>query len=356
MSPDPTQKKAVIECGACERRCVLESGEKGVCRVRANREGEVGYLWHGQLSACNLSPIEIKPFYHFWPGTRHLSLGGWGCNFRCRGCQNWEIACTGGPAGGGRGVPGGRRGRKLSPAGAVELAREVGADGVSFTYNEPTVWLEYMVECAESARRAGLLTDMVTNGYMTGSALKRISGCMDAVRFDVKGTQECYDAITRDIRSDVVLRNSENARAVGMHVEIVTNLIPGISDGTEVIKTLAGWIAERLGPDTPWHLTRFHPARKLMDLPATSVDAMKRSLEIARSAGLLFAYLGNMPGHRAESTWCPGCGRLLVKRTGWGVTEVHLDGRLCPGCGYEMDLTGTASLTNGGPTGPRGLL
>ena len=124
--------KVVVECEACERRCALESGEHGVCRVRANRDTEVGYLFEGELSACNLSPIEIKPFYHFWPGSHHLSLGGWGCNFRCRGCQNWEIACAAGPTRGGQGG-------KLSPDAAVKLARKVGADGMSFTYNEPTV-------------------------------------------------------------------------------------------------------------------------------------------------------------------------------------------------------------------------
>lgn len=339
-------RPTAARCDACERRCVVEPGSTGVCGTRGNRSGRVEYLWSGQHSACNLSPIEIKPFYHFWPGTLHLSLGGWGCNFRCAGCQNAEIACVSRPLGL-------RPVAALDPAQAVELAREVDADGISFTYNEPTVWLEYVLECAALARAAGLLTDMVTNGYMTEGSLLKISGCMDAMRIDVKGTQKSYDRITREVRAEPVRRNAVNARRMGMHLEIVTNLIPGVSDGPEVLKELAGWIAEQLGPETPWHLTRFHPARKLLHFEPTPVEALEQGLQIARNQGLGFAYLGNVPGHRAESTWCPDCGQLLVERSGWGVTEVRLEKGHCTACGYALPLTGRASATRGGPDRPR---
>lgn len=335
-------------CTACRRRCPLGPGATGFCGVRRNSGGRIELLTYGKFTCCNLSPIEIKPFYHFRPGTRHLSLGSVGCNFRCRGCQNWEIACTAElPA---------RGAVELSPEEAVALAKRSGADGISFTYNEPTVWIEYVLDCAGLAKGAGLLTNLVTNGYMTEEALAGLSRCIDAVRIDVKGTQASYDAITAGVKAELVRRNAQAARELGMHLEIVSNLIPGISDGPEVLRDVARWIASGLGPETPWHITRFHPARKLAHLRPTGAEALERGLEAARREGLLFVYLGNVPGHRAESTWCPDCAALLIRRTGRGVEDVRLvDGR-CPSCSRSIPITGEATVTKGGPVGPVRLL
>jgi pyruvate formate lyase activating enzyme len=240
----------------------------------------------------------------------------------------------------------------LPPARAVETTKAVGADGVSFTYNEPTIWLEYVLDCARLAKESGLLTDLVTNGYMTDEAMRELATCIDAVRIDVKGTQASYDAITRGARADIVRRNAERARELGLHLEIVTNVIPGVSDAEDVLRPIAGWIAKALGPETPWHLTRFHPARQLLHLPPTPLGAIERGVDRALAGGLLFVYVGNVPGHGRESTWCPGCGSLLVRRTGRGVSEVRLSGSLCPDCGREIPITGEARVTEGGPVGP----
>jgi pyruvate formate lyase activating enzyme len=316
--------------------------------VRGNDHGQLRLLSYGMLSACNLSPIEIKPFYHFWPGSRHLSLGSVGCNFRCAGCQNWEIACTSNTQHATL--------RQLSAEQVTELALAVEADGVSFTYNEPTVWLEYVVDCAQVAKGEGLLTDLVTNGYQTEEALRTLATHIDAIRIDVKGNQASYDAITSGIRAAHVRNNAEAAQSLGLHLELVTNLIPQVSDSAEVLADIAAWIADKLGPDTPWHLTRFHPARKLSQHPRTELQALERGLEIAREHGLRFVYLGNVPGHRAESTWCPKCGGLLIARTGWGVTEVRLDGDRCRGCQQQIPLTGNAHVSVGGPHAPRPIV
>jgi pyruvate formate lyase activating enzyme len=241
----------------------------------------------------------------------------------------------------------------LTPEGAVSLARKVGADGISFTYNEPTIWLEYVRDCAEQAKEVGLLTNLVTNGYMTSSALDSISECMDAIRIDVKGNQEVYDAITSEVHAHVIRRNTERVKKMGIHLEVVTNLIPGLSDKEEIIRDTARWIAHDLNPETPWHLTRFHPARNLGHLPPTSIETLERSHQLAKEAQLRFVYLGNVPGHPAESTWCPDCGELLLRRSGWGIREVRLKNDRCPTCNGHIPLTGRAIPTEGGPAGPR---
>lgn len=332
-----------VACRACSRRCAIEPGRTGFCGVRTNAEGSVALATYGKVSGCNLSPIEIKPFFHFWPGSRHLSLGSVGCNFRCAGCQNWETAC---PA-----EPQQALTADLPPGRAVRLARQVGAAGISFTYNEPTIWLEYMLDCANAAKEAGLLTSLVTNGYMTEEALEDLSRCIDAIRIDVKGTQASYDIITTDVRAEVVRRNAARCRVTGVHLEIVTNAIPGISDGEDVLRDVARWIASDLGPETPWHITRFHPARKLANLHPTRLETLERGLEIGREEGLLFAYLGNVWAHSAESTACPGCDTIVVKRQGYSVEEVRLDGGTCMTCARAIPVTGDARITEGGPLG-----
>ena len=207
-----------------------------------------------------------------------------------------------------------------------------------------------------SSKAEGLLTDLVTNGYQTEKALGTVAPHLDAIRIDVKGTQASYDAITSDIRADRVRRNAEAARSLGLHLEIVTNLVPGVSDSAEVLADVARWIAGQLGLETPWHLTRFHPARKLSHLRRTELVALERGLRIAAEHGLRFVYLGNVPGHRAESTWCPECGTLVIARTGWGVTELGLNGDRCRGCQHRIPLTGEARVSQGGPHGPVPLL
>ncbi len=335
---------ARTRCEVCERRCLIPDGGTGFCKIRRNEGGKIRLLTYGRFTSCNVDPIEKKPFNHFWPGSSTLSLGSVGCNFRCAGCQNWQIACPEDPLS----IPM----LELTPQQAVDIAKRAEADGISFTYNEPVIWVEFILDCCELARRDGLYTNMVTNGYMTEKTLNSLNGRLDAVRIDVKGTQECYDSITKGVDAKLIRRNAERACKLGMHLEIITNLIPGLVDREEVLRDIAKWIKRDLGFETPWHLTRFHPARNLTDLPATSLESLERAVDIGRQEGLAYVYLGNYPGHRNESTWCPGCAALLIKRSILGVEELNLAGGKCPKCGWTVPIAGKARLTKGGPFGP----
>jgi len=276
-----------------------------------------------------ISPIEIKPLFHFFPGSQWLSMGSLGCNFLCPGCQNWEIA----HADVEKELP---PLRFIPPEDAVQLAREDRCKGISWTYNEPTLWFEYTLDSARMAREAGLLTNYVTNAYITGEALDLIGPHLNALRADLKGfSDETYKRIANINGFDGILKILDRARHYwGMHVEIVTNLIPGINDQNTELKKMARWICDYLGSETPWHVTRFLPRFRLAQLSPTSIDKLEKVRGIGLEAGLKYVYLGNVPGHPAENTHCPACGKLLIERVNYQVVQYHLSGTGCGYCGY----------------------
>lgn len=320
-----------VQCRLCPRRCKIAPGRSGYCRTRKNLDGRLFSLIYGRVSSMRVSPIEIKPLFHFYPGSQWLSMGSLGCNFLCPGCQNWEIA----HAEVEKELP---SLRFVPPEEAVQRAREDRCKGISWTYNEPTLWFEYTLDSARMAREAGLLTNYVTNAYLTVEALDLLGPYLNAFRADLKGfSDETYKRIAHIHGFDGVLKILTRAKHFWrMHVEIVTNLIPGVNDQESELKEMAGWICNCLGPETPWHVTRFVPCFKLAHLRPTPIAKLEQVREIGLAAGLQYVYLGNVPGHPAENTHCPACGQLLIERRNYRVIQYHLDGNGCGYCGHSI--------------------
>ncbi|MDM7998766.1 MAG: AmmeMemoRadiSam system radical SAM enzyme [Dehalococcoidia bacterium] len=318
-------------CNVCQWRCVIGPGKFGVCRVRQNREGKLYLLNYALVSSAAVDPIEKKPLFHFYPGSEVFSLGGWGCNFHCEGCQNWEIACTDVPP---------DASQMISPEAAIEITRQRGSAGIAWTYNEPGIWLEYTLDSAKLAKRHRLYTVYVTNGYSTPEALDMIGPYLDAWRVDIKGFSDAlYRKLAKVSKWQGILDVAKRARDKwGMHVEVVTNIIPTLNDDDEQLRGIAGWIRSELGELTPWHVTRFYPHRHMNQIPPTPVATLERAIALGREAGLRFIYAGNIPGHSSENTTCYSCGKLVVRRRGYQTQVVGLKGSNCSFCGAELNF------------------
>lgn len=321
-----------VRCHVCQVRCVIRDGDRGVCRTRGNLAGKLVSLIYGQASTVCLDPIEKKPLFHFYPGRIFLSAGTRGCNFRCPGCQNWQVAHDT-PADDASNL------ETLDPVESAALAQEHGAFGLAWTYNEPVIWLEHVLDAAKAAHARGLKTALVTNGYATEESLALLAPHLDAYRVDVKGaTRKAYKAITGGFaRFEGILEVARLAKERhGLHVECVTNVTPGINDSDEDLRTTARWIAGTLGPLTPWHVTRFYPHKDLIHVKPTPVPRVEAAREIGRAAGLSYVYVGNLPGHEAADTCCHGCGELLVRRRAFAIQGGALVGGRCGRCGVEI--------------------
>jgi len=323
----------VVRCNVCPRRCRVSPGKSGVCRARVNRDGKLYAVTYAKVCSVAADPIEKKPLYHFFPGTRVLSLGSVGCNFACRHCQNWQIAHAD-PADATRDL------RDLPVRNLSVLAANNECQGVAWTYNEPTIWLEYILDGAQDAHEHGLYTVMVTNGYITEEALAVLAPHIDAYRVDVKGfTDTQYKELCRIPEMAPVLEAAERAKTeYDCHVEIVTNVIPTFNDDDDTLHGIARWIAERLGAETPWHVTRFVPYLEFAHLPPTPIATLEHAVTLGHDDGLEFVYVGNVPGHEGENTVCPNCRRVLVRRTGYAVEDVALRGTLCAMCGQNVNV------------------
>ena len=314
-------------CYICQRQCLLRDGQRGYCGVRVNRHGKIFLTTYGMVSSWRKAPIEIKPVYHYLPGSYAFSLGSIGCNFMCPGCQNWEISFalkTGE-------IP---SCHYLPPNKAIQLARQLDCQGISWTYNEPTLWFEYTLDSARLAKKDGLYTNYVTNGFMSQEALHLIGPYLDIFRVDIKGfSRKAYGRIAHIPRWEGILDIVKQAKhRWHMHVEVVTNIIPGINDDPGELRELATWICQQLGSDTPWHLTRFFPRWKWNKLSPTPTATLESARRIAQQAGLQYVYIGNMPGHPANHTYCPQCGTLLIRRDDWEEVQIFLQGNRCPKC------------------------
>lgn len=319
-----------VRCSTCYRRCLILEDKKGYCNTRVNLNGKLYSKLHGLVSEEAIDPIEKKPLYHFYPGSNVYSLGTFGCNFRCKYCQNWSISQA-------------RirnAGRYISPEFAVEIAYSC-AQGIAFTYNEPAIWFEYIYECARLAKNKGLYIVLVTNGSLTPEALKIISPYLDAYRVDIKAMSEDFYREICSAKLEPVLKCAELARELGLHVEVVNLIIPRKNDSEEEVESLAKWICDNLGKTTPLHFLRFYPAYKLFYLYPTPVKTLERAREIARGIGLEYVYIGNVRGHRFESTYCPNCNSLLIERAGIYIAfhNISLD-KKCLNCKSEIPIRG----------------
>ena len=274
--------------------------------------------------------MEKKPFYHFWPGSRALTVGGWSCNSECPWCQNFHISkCQPDPS----------RSEYIPPEKFVELVRKYGCNSTSISFNEPTLSFEWSTDVFELARARGYGNTFVTNGYMTPEALRNLhTAGLDALCIDVKGDAEAVRKYC-GFDVEVVWRNVRESRELGMHVEVVNLVIPGVNDRADQIRELARRHLTGAGKETPLHFTAYYPAYKF-DAPPTPVPALERAYKIARSEGIEFVYIGNVPGHPYENTYCPGCGELLIERFGLELVRVNLRGKWCPRCGREIPVVG----------------
>jgi len=322
-----------VRCRVCPRGCLVAPGKSGVCRARVNRDGTFYAITYGRVCSVAADPIEKKPLYHFFPGTTVLSLGSVGCNFTCRHCQNWQIAHAD-PATAGRYL------RELPIRNLPVLADHNGCQGVAWTYNEPTIWLEYVLDGAQVAHEHGLSTVMVTNGYITEEALDVLAPHIDAYRVDVKGfSNEQYQELCRIRDFSPILAAAARAKhRHGCHVEVVTNVIPTLNDDEATLRAIAAWMVAELGPETPWHVTRFMPYLDFAHVPPTPIPTLEWAVKLGHEAGLRFVYVGNVPGHAGENTVCPNCKRLLVRRTGAAVEDIALRGTFCGMCGENVNV------------------
>jgi pyruvate formate lyase activating enzyme len=316
-----------VHCFLCPRHCRLRAGQAGFCAVRANHGGRLVCLTYGAPAAVQVDPIEKKPLFHFLPGTEVLSLGTTGCDLACAFCQNWDLS----RARHDEAVP-----RQLSPEDVVELALEHGCPSIAFTYNEPTIWAEYVLDVCARARERGLATVMVTNGYVTPEAFPDVYGPIAAANVDLKALSDDFYRRHTLARLAPVLDTLRRLRhETGAWVEITNLVIPTLNDDPDDLRRLADWVVGHLGPDVPVHFTAFHPDFRLRDLPPTPPSSLRTARRIAREAGLRFVYEGNVIGDGAHTS-CPGCGRLLIRRSWHEVLEDHLvDGR-CPDCGQAV--------------------
>ncbi len=331
-----------VRCHVCQWECRIADGKVGACRTRINEGGTLHTLIYGEASSINADPIEKKPLFHFFPGSMVFSLGTWGCNFHCRHCQNWQISYAR-PSQRGWEVGGSYhdRGREITAAETVAQAQRHRCRGIAWTYNEPGIWLEYTLDTSRLAREAGLYTVYVTNGYLSEAALDAMGPYLDAYRVDLKGFGELpYRKLARATRPEGILRVAERARhRWGMHVEVVTNVVPTVNDSPQQLRAMAGWIAESLGQETPWHVTRFFPHADMAHLPPTPLETLASAREIGLQAGLSFVYLGNLPGGDGENSYCPGCGRLAVRRSGFRSEMVAVgSGGKCRHCGTDLNI------------------
>ena len=330
-----------VRCNVCLWRCVINPGKVGVCGVRMNRQGAMVPLNYAKVSSVASDPIEKKPLFHFFPGSSVFSLGGIGCNFHCIHCQNWEIACVEEP------VKFLEQSLVIQPAEAIRLAESRNCTGIAWTYNEPAIWLEYTIDSAKIAHKRGLYTVYVTNGYATPEAVDLLGPCIDAWRVDVKGfSDKLYQDLARVLHWRSILEVAERAKNKwGMHVEVVTNIIPTMNDDDAQLSDIANWIKESLGELTPWHITRFYPYRELAHLPPTPLATLEHAYKIGEKAGLKFIYLGNVPGNSHENTVCYKCGKVVIERRGYNTSILGVKGSGCSYCGADLNIMN--SLTAG---------
>lgn len=312
-----------VRCKLCPRKCEVGDVERGYCGVRENRGGTYYTLVHSAACAVHNDPIEKKPLFHVLPGSLAFSVATAGCNMACRFCQNWQIS---------QARPENVPHARLPPAELAAAARAAGARAVAFTYAEPVVFYEYVLDSARAAREAGLVPVMVTNGYMQKEPWDEILPHLGAVKIDLKAFGEPFYREVCDGELRPVLDSLRHVKAAGKWLEIVTLVLPTRNDSAREIRALARWIRTNLGRDVPLHLTRFTPMYRMRNLPPTPVETLERLHGVARAEGLRFVYAGNIPGHDLENTRCPRCESVLIRRTGFLVRENRLrDGR-CPDC------------------------
>ena len=311
----------LVHCQLCPNSCRLPEGQIGMCRVRKNIGGKLYTLSYGQIASAHVDPIEKKPFFHVLPGRTAFSLATPGCNMRCLFCQNWEIS---------QAFPWEVQTTTTTPEEVVNAALRSGARAIAFTYSEPTIFYEYMLDIAKLAKAKGLKTLVVSNGYIEPEPLKALLPYIDAYKVDFKAFDPKFYTQLTGGSLEPVLRSMKIIREQGVWLEIVNLLVTGQNDSEEQVRQLARWVKENLGDEVPLHFSRFHPMHKLQNLPPTPVERVLRAREIALAEGLKYVYTGNIPDSPGDSTYSPKIGQVVIRRQGFFVVENALTNGVAP--------------------------
>jgi len=322
-------EKGAVQCNLCPKLCLLRPGERGNCKVRVNYDGVLYTLVYGRIVALHNDPIEKKPLMHFLPGARALSLATAGCNLGCVFCQNWTISQS---------YPEDARFLALTPQAIVDIARREGSRCIAYTYTEPTIFYEFMLDCARIAHEYGIKNVWVTAGYINREPLLELAKYMDAANVDLKGIRDEYYQKYCDGHVKPVLETLKTLHELGVHLEITNLIVPEGNDSEEDIRDLVRWVRENIGPDAVLHFSRYFPAYRMESPPPTPLATLLKARDIALKEGLHYVYIGNIPGEGFEDTYCKHCGKLLVKRAGytilWDYYKIK-EGR-CPYCSEKI--------------------
>ncbi len=321
-----------VRCNLCHHRCIIKDGESGICRVRKNEGGTLYTLVYGLTIAKHIDPIEKKPLYHFYPGSDSLSIATVGCNFVCPWCQNWQIAQMVRDSGR-------LRGEWLPPEEVVATAKRAGCRSISYTYTEPTIFFEYAYDTAKLAVEEGIENTFVSNGYMTPEAVEMIKPYLQAINVDLKAFSKEVYSKTIGGRLDRVLETIRTLKKAGIWLELTTLIVPNMNDDEAQLKGIVDFIAD-VDVSIPWHISRYHPAYKYSTPPATPVETLHKARDLAKEAGLRYIYIGNIHDETGGDTYCYKCGRLLIKRWGFTISQNHIEDSKCPTCGTRIDGVG----------------
>lgn len=316
-----------VLCQLCPNGCRLGNGDRGACRVRQNIKGELHTLVYSRIAAAHVDPVEKKPMFHFLPGSTAYSVATAGCNLSCRFCQNWQLS---------QAAPEDLDATRITPDDLSRRARSAGSKVIAFTYNEPTVQYEYILDAAVSARRHGIRPIIISNGYIMPQAGRTLAKGLDGVKIDLKAfTERFYSSICGG-RLRPVLDNLVAVHATGTWLEIVVLVIPTLNDDPAEIRKMAAWVRKNLSADVPMHFTRFHAMYRIRNLPPTPVSTLERCRAIAKEEGIRYPYIGNVSGHRWENTFCHNCSRVIIERSGYFNVRNHVRGGACPYCGARI--------------------
>jgi len=323
---------AGVQCQNCAHYCVILPGKRGICGVRENVDGKLYALNYGKAIAVNIDPIEKKPFFHFLPGSYSLSIATVGCNFKCLSCQNHDISQM--PQ-----LTGKIEGQEISPEEIVKIALKNNLPSISYTYTEPTIFLEYALDTMKLAKKAGLKNNFVSNGFMTEESAKLVIPYLNANNIDIKSFSEDFYRESCGAKLQPVLNTAKLMKKSGVWVEITTLVIPTLSDSEKMFKDIATFIKEELGAETPWHISQFSGSIswKLQHLPDTPVETLEMAWKIGKETGLKYVYTGNIPGLPSEDTFCPKCQTLVIDRTNYIIHRYDKNGK-CPKCSANLNL------------------
>lgn len=322
-----------VRCALCRHGCVIAEGKSGICGVRENRNGILYAVTYGLPCSWHVDPIEKKPLFHFFPGSKAFSIATVGCNFRCLHCQNHEISQLSEGTGH-------IYGHKVSPEEVVAMAQDSECKSISYTYTEPTIFYEYALDTARLARERGIYNNFVTNGYIKEAPLKAIRPYLDAANIDLKGFSEnFYKKVCKaDIKG--VLDTIRLYKKLEIWIEITTLIIPGYNDSEDELRNIARFIKEDIGAETPWHVSAFYPTYKLLDPPRTSLHILHRARQIGIEEGLRYVYEGNVPGSDGENTYCYNCKKPIIKRYGYSIIDYSIEDGACRFCKATIDGIG----------------